>query len=96
MVNGHWFRYCHLLKSASSFLPTRSQLLCRVMNPIYQSNFCINSSLQLPSLLAQFHSPLLDIPSPFRWKLEVRNGFLGGHYSWSSPILSQAGIVGLA
>jgi hypothetical protein len=49
--------------------------------------FCINSSLWLPSLLAQFHSPFLDISSPFRWKLEVRNDFLDGHYGWNSPLV---------
>lgn len=69
-VNGRWLRYCYLLKSASLFLLTRSQLSCRVMNPMYQLNFCINSSLRLPSLLAQFHSPFLDISSAFRWKPE--------------------------
>jgi len=65
------------------------------MNPMHQSNFCINSSLQLPSVIAQFHSPLLDIPSPFKWRLEVRNDFQGGHYDWNSLLLSQARIAGL-
>jgi hypothetical protein len=94
-VNGGWLRYCDLLNSAALFLPTGSRLSCHMMNPVYQSNFCMNSSLQFPSLLAQFHSPLPDIPSPFRWKLEVRNDFRGGHYGWNSPLLSQAGIAGL-